>query len=318
MEKYLKLLKSAKKVALFSHENPDPDTIGSTLALALILKKMGKQVALFCETEISENYYFLSDANDYNTVNFDDSFDLAVAVDVADSSMLGKFEQHFISHPNTLRIDHHVSGKYFAKENKVDGVSACSLLIFEIAKKFHQKIDSEIATRLYFAICGDTGIFRNNNTDAVTFDVCSKLFKAGADFRKIYTEFFDKKTVSYVKMSSSVLLNAKTNEKIGYAILTASASDYKTFGMSENDNLGNLPNTYLNCGYKIAVILKEKEDGVHVSFRSKFEYDVSKIAEAFGGGGHKNASGAKLETTLEDATKQIQKAIEKYLMEGVC
>lgn len=316
MEKYLKILKKSKKVALFSHENPDPDTIGSTLALYGILTNMGKQVSLFCETKIDETYNFLAESKLFNTTTFDDSFDLAVAVDIADNYMLGRFENDFLNHPNSLRIDHHKSGINYAKENVVKFESATGILIFDIAKKLHQKITPDIATKIYFAICGDTGIFRNNNTDSVTFDVCSKLLKFGADFRKVYSEFFDKKTVSYVKASSNVLLNAELDDKFGYAIMTISKEEYNQFSLPEVDTLGNLPHTYLNCGYKIGAILKEKPDGIHLSFRSKFEYDVSKIAEKFGGGGHKNASGAKIsDMSLANAKKLVKKEIENYFLE---
>ena len=184
----------------------------------------------------------------------------------------------------------------------------------EIAEKLKVKIDEETATALYFGICGDTGIFRNNNTDSLTFLTASKLLDAGANIRRVYNGFFDKKTVPTVKMTSSCLLNAKLNDNVGYAILTAPKEDYEKFGVNpEIDVLGNVPNTYLSCGYKIAVILKEKEDGIHCSLRSKFEFDVSKIAGCFGGGGHKNASGCIINASLEQAEILMAQTIEKYL-----
>ena len=314
MKNYLKVLKKAKNIALFSHSSPDPDTIGSTVALYNALLKMGKSVDLFCEDGIPENYKFLEESANYNSKIFNkDSYDLLVAVDVAGSHMLGMFEQAFLSHGNTLRIDHHLKGDLEAKLNIVKQYSACAILIFEILNKLKVKIDKTISTPLYFAICGDTGIFRNNNTDALTFEVCSKLLKLGAEVRKVYGDFFDKKTVPYLKFTSNILLNADINDEFSYVIMTASADDYQKFGVSIEEAIGNLPNMYLNCGYKVAVILKEKEDGIHCSLRSKFEYDCSKIAENFGGGGHKNASGCKIEKNLDDAKNDMLNAIENYL-----
>lgn len=315
MEKYLKLLKNAKNVAIFSHSNPDPDTIGSSLALSELLKSKGKNIQLFCDTEINSSYMFLRECENYSSEITEslDSFDILIAVDVATLSMLGKFEEQFLKHPNTLRIDHHINGDNFALINQVFNVSACAIAIFDIACKLRWKFTEDIATQIYFGICGDTGIFRNTNTDSKTFEVCAKLLTLGAECRKVYKEFFDKKTVSYVKMSSSVLLDAKLNDELGYGILIAKKSDYEKFDMPEDDNLGNLPHTYLNCGYKIAVILKEKSDGIHCSFRSKFEYDVSVIAQKFGGGGHKNASGCLIDDSLENSIKLVEKEIQNYL-----
>lgn len=313
MKKFLKMLKQAKTVALFSHENPDADTIGSTIALRRILMSLGKErVDMFCESEIPSSFYFLAETKLYNQ-EFGD-YELLVSVDTANENMLGKYKDYFLNFENTIKIDHHTNGNSYASRNHVSPYSACAIVVYEIAEKLKVKIDDETATALYFGICGDTGIFRNNNTDSLTFLTASKLIDAGANIRRVYNGFFDKKTVSTVKMTSSCLLNAKLNDEMGYAILTAPKEDYEKFGVNpEVDVLGNVPNTYLSCGYKIAVILKEKEDGIHCSLRSKFEYDVSKIANVFGGGGHKNASGCIINASLKQAEIVMAQTIEKYL-----
>ena len=315
---YLKIIKKAKNIALFAHSSPDPDTIGSVIGFYNALLKMGKNVDLFCEDKIPESYLFLEDTIKFNEKSFNkEDYDLLVAVDIASSHMFGKFEEDFMSHTNTLRIDHHQKGELKAKVNVVEIYSACAILIFKIIEKLRVKIDEKIATPLYLAICGDTGIFRNNNTDSVTFNVASKLLEKGAQIRKVYGEFFDKKNVSYIKLSSSVLLGAKINDEYGFVIMSASKEDYDKYNASTDENVGNLANTYLNCGYKIAVVIKEKEDGLHCSLRSKFEYDCSKIAEVFGGGGHKNASGCAINEPIQTAASMVEKEIQEFLkMEG--
>lgn len=318
MDKNIKSLKSsvknARKIALFSHENPDPDTVGSTVALLNAFTKIGKTVSLFCETEVSGNYLFLKETENYNKDEFlPENFDMVIAVDVATSKMLGRYEDDFLKNQNSFRIDHHIGGDNFAKTNIVLKTSACANLIYYILKLFKINIDESIATPLFLGLCGDTGIFRNNGTDSESFEIASKLINCGANIRRVYDEFFDKKTVSVVKMTSNSLLNAEVDDNFKFAILTATAENYKKFNVPENDNLGNLPLTYLSCGYNIAVILKEKEDGIHCSFRSKPDFDVSCIASKFGGGGHKNASGCKLDCSLVDAKEQVIKEIKNYL-----
>ena len=315
MKKTLKLLKKAKNIALISHVSPDPDTIGSTIALAGVLKKLGKNVDLFCSDDVPESYNFLTGSSEFNKQKQNGvlGYDLLVAVDIASLERVGCFADEFSKHPNTLRIDHHVSGISFAKHEYVTSASSTAVIVFEIASKLKAEVDSDSATALYLGICGDTGIFKNNNTDSVTFNVCAKLLQAGAKFRTVYTEFFEKKTVPYIKLTSNALLNADVNDKFGYVVMAVSKDDYNNFGASTDENVGNLPHSYLNCGYKIAVILKEKEDGIHCSLRSKFEYDVTKIAENFDGGGHKNAAGCKFDDSMTVAKKKISKAIENYL-----
>ena len=312
MKKIVKLIKKANKIALFSHENPDPDTMGSTLALRDILLKLGKEVHLLCESKIPENYFIFEVAKIYRESL--ESYDCLISVDVASEKMLGRFQDDFLNFENTIRIDHHINGNNFAKINIVKPYSACALLVYELSKLLKVKIDSEISTKLFLAICGDTGLFKNNNTDSKTFKVVSELLEYGAEIRKVYSEFFDKKTVPFVKMSSHCLESAITNDEFGYAILVAKLEDYEKYSLDiENDNLGNLPHSYLSCGYKIAVILKEKDDGIHCSLRSKFEYDVSIIAQEFGGGGHQNATGCLIEDTVENSIIKMKNTLEKYL-----
>ena len=312
MKKYLKNLKLANSIALFSHENPDADTIGSTVALRRILMSMGKQVDMFCESEIPSSYHFLEETKTYNK-KFRE-YDMLVSVDTAHEDMLGKYKDLFLNFPNTLKVDHHLNGSAYGKRNHVRPYSACAIVVYEIAQSLKIKIDEETATALYFGICGDTGIFRNSSTNSQVFDVASKLLEAGANIRRVYNNFFDKKTVPVVKITSDSLLNASVNDKFGYAILYAPKENYEKYGVNpEVDVLGNTPNTYVSCGYKIAVILKEKSDGIHCSFRSKPEYDVSKIAEVFGGGGHRNASGCLIQKSIADAEVDVKKAIENYL-----
>lgn len=311
----IKLIKKSKKIAIFSHKSPDPDAVGSALALKLALNKLGKDVSLFCDDEMTGNFGFLEGFSEYNTKELV-NFDLYISVDVASSGLLGKFEQPFLNFHTTIKIDHHASGTKFAKIEYVKPESACAIVIFELINALKVKIDSVIATDLYLAICGDTGIFRNNNVDSKTFRVCGELLDKGANYRQVYSEFFDKRILANLYLTSNAILSAIVNDEEMYSIMSVSTEDYERFGASENEAIGNLPNSFLNCGFKISAILKQKNDGIHCSFRSKFDYDVSKIAEKFGGGGHKNASGCLIIDSLANAENLVEKEIKNYLKEN--
>lgn len=314
MKHTLKVLKKANRVALFSHSSPDPDTIGSTLALFVALKELGKSVDLFCDSEMPTNFGFIDEYNFYNSAY--SSYDLLVAVDVAKLDMLGQFADTFSSHANTLRIDHHMIGECYAKHNLVKNHSACSILIFEIIQKLKVKVSPKIATLLFFALAGDTSCFRNSGTNSESFFVASKLLELGANQNLVYAEYFDKKTVPYLMLTSSCILNAEIDEKLGFVIMTATLNDYKKCNATVNESVGNLPNMFLSCGFKVAVILKEKEDGIRCSFRSAPEIEANKIASVFGGGGHKNAAGCLIEKSMSKAKNDVKKAIKNYLTKG--
>ena len=315
MRKILKLLKKSKKIALFSHISPDPDTIGSTMALFYALKSLKKDVYLFCDDNL-ERFAFVEADKLYNICEIDDTFDLFVSVDVATLARVGSFADKFEAAKSSIRIDHHKSGDDFAENNLMISYSASGILIYDIITKLRINITEKIATLLYFAICGDTGGFRFDNTDALTFEVCGKLIKKGANIRWIYSEFFDKKSVSALKLTSNALLQAKINDELKYVIMKIQNQDYHKFGAKESEYVGNLPNMYLNCGYKIACIIKEKSDAIKASVRSKFEYDCCCIAEKFGGGGHKNAAGINFGNSfsLDEIEEKIKTEIENYLM----
>ena len=118
---YLKIIKKAKNIALFSHSSPDPDTVGSVVAFYNALLKMGKNVNMFCEDSIPESYEFLKETIKFNEKSFNkQDYDLLVAIDVAGEHMLGKFQEDFDSHENTLRLDHHIKGELEAKTNVGD------------------------------------------------------------------------------------------------------------------------------------------------------------------------------------------------------
>lgn len=311
MQKFLSQISESKSVAIFSHKNPDPDAIGSALALCKLLEAAGKRVGLFCSGEMSGDYRFLAGFEKYNTTNPND-YELFLAVDVASSSMLGDNAELFLAHDKTIRIDHHSSGENFAKINVCEFKSACAILIFDIAQKLSLKITPEVATLLYFAICGDTGIFKNTNTDSETFEVCAKLLKLGADAQRVYGEFFDKKTIAFVKLTSMCLLGAEFDEKGNFAIMSATEKDFEAAGAESTESISNLPHTYLSCGLKMVVILKEQGDEVRCSLRSKADFDCTKVAEVFGGGGHKNASGCTIHAPLREAKVLMKNALENY------
>ncbi len=319
MKKLLSIIKKAKKIALFSHISPDPDTVGSTMGLYFALLKLKKDVSIFCDDDNLEKFAFIEADKIYNKKAFKaNNFDCLIAVDIATLDRVGEmFEKQFAAHSNSVKIDHHKIGDDYAKFNFMLPYSACSIFVYEIITKLKIKIDEKIATLLYFGICGDTGGFKFNNTDALTFEICAKLMRAGADIRYLHSEFFDKKTLEALKLTSSAILSSKVNKELNYVLMIIKQSDFEKFGASEKEYVGNVPNLLLNCGFDLACIIKEKSDGIRVSLRSKIHIDCSLLAAKFGGGGHRNASGISFGEgcDVKKVEKDLEKEIQNYLRE---
>ena len=306
----LSKIKQAKTIALFTHSSPDPDAIGSILTFYEIIKQLGKEADMFCGDK-PDKFLFLPN---YEKLNPElKEYDLLITLDTGGPSQLDDYEQYFLSHENTIRIDHHENGKAFAKLNLMVPESSCTVLIFDIIKLFKLKVTPLMATYMYFGICGDTGVFKFSNTDSKTFEVSAKLLKFGADIKKVYDEYFEKTSVSRIKLVANIMLNSKINDEVGYVILKVKLKDYEKYGATIDENLSNLPNEFLNCGYKFAAILKEREDKISCSFRSKNRYDCSIVASKFGGGGHTYAAACSFQESIESVEKKLEKEIIKYI-----
>lgn len=311
MEKYLQELLQAKNIALFTHTRPDPDAVGSTLAMRQILQSLNKNVDIFCGGEVEESYNLLEDIVFFNKKSCK-SYDLFVSLDMATPNMLGEHKDWFLSQTNTMKLDHHIAGSDFAKVNVSKNYSAMAIFVYQIATRLKVKVNKSVASRLFFGIAGDTGNFRYSNADALTFKVASKLIECGADNLFLQKQFFDKTTLAHIALSSLALLSAELDKGKNYAILTASKQDFELSHASEMESISNLPNYYLNAGVKVAVILKELSDGVHCSFRSNEGFDCSAVASKYGGGGHKCAAGCTASGDVEQIKAELIKIFDEY------
>lgn len=311
MEKYLQLLMQAKNIAVFTHVRPDPDAVGSTLAMRQILVSLGKGVDIFCSGTIPQSYSLFEDITFFNQKTCK-NYDLLLSLDMATPNMLGEYQDWFMSESNTIKLDHHSTGTDFAKINISKKCSAMALFVYQIATKLKVKVTASIAERLFFGIVGDTGNFRYSNADALTFKVAAKLIDCGADITFLQKQFFDKTTLAHIFLSSRALLSAELDKDNNFAILVASKQDYELSNATEMEDISNLPNCFLNAGVKVAVILKELSDGVHCSFRSHEGFDCTAVASLYGGGGHKCAAGCTASGDIEQTKAELIKIFKEY------
>ncbi len=301
----LKKLKQSKNVAVFGHQSPDGDCLGSISAICFLCKKYNKNVDAYIDDVISKKYEFLN-LNFIKNENVEfNKYDLIISVDVASLKLLGKYGNGFISHNNSIVIDHHSNRDLIGKLNYIDCKKAsCCEIIYEIIKESKQKIDSSTATFLYLGIADDTGCFVHDNTEYSSHLVASNLFKLGANYKNINYNIFKLTTQKTFDITNKLNNIIKFIDGVRYVVITM---DF----MKDNDftkhDVGDYVNKLVNLeDTKIAFLMTEKQKSVYsINLRSLINYDVSKVAQKFNGGGHKQASGGEIRGKLEDCEKLI-------------
>lgn len=312
----IKLIKSANTVALFSHINPDCDTIGSALALRLFLRKLGKKASAFCDGELKFDMVDMFSADALNTEASLPNYDLTIAIDCAAEDRLGKYDSLFRKGRKTLCIDHHLQDRVYAANNWIDPhAGATAELIYLLIKAWDLALlDREIATLLYTSLITDTGNFGFSNTTSRTLLIASELLTFGVPNSEISYKHFREIPYDTFKLKARALAKAQFFENNSIGILTFGKEDFLATGTT-SANTANLVNEIVNiAGVEIAVSITEvRPNAYKVSIRTQGKADANAIARVFGGGGHKNAAGFLLNGFYGNVLDDILKACKDSL-----
>lgn len=311
-QELIKKINESNKIAIFNHVNPDGDAFGSAYALKIALNSMGKQAEVFLR-EGDENLkeFKALCGNECSNLDVRDC-DLKIAVDCADFDRLDVFKEQFFG--NTAAIDHHITHQSFAQTTVVCAdAPATGEIIFDLIKELNIPLTKEIAHNLYMAIMCDTGSFKYSSTTAKTHLVAAELIKTGIDFAELTKRLFDTKSIEYLNMYKKGIEDLEMYQYGKIALLYFSEADFAQAGINEVDADGivNLPNSIE--GVIVGVYIRQRDTAFKVSLRSTGVVDVAKIAVAFGGGGHKCASGFLIKKSIEEVKNEVVGEIKKYL-----
>ncbi len=306
----VEFLKETKgSILILTHENPDGDALGSAMALYLFLKKKGKDVTVGCKDRIPHFLDFIPHSEEVVSLPDGRFYDIGIIVDSAGFYRAGTE----VKVAKRIRIDHHVGGEFYGRYDYIDPKApATASLIYELISAWDEsEIDKDIATCIYAGLATDTGFFRYSNTNEYTFELAKKLVHWGADPNYVYRMFAERESLGKMKLISKVLETLTLYEDGLVAGITIFDRFFKETGTeySDSEGLVNYPRSLEGVEVAFALIEKPDEGIWKVSLRSKVNVDVSKIAERLGGGGHKYASGAKIEAS------SYQEALDKLLSE---
>lgn len=288
-------LRAARRVLIGTHEHPDGDALGSTLALAHVLKQLGKEVVTYIPDEAPDFFAFLPGFVWLTTTKPKvATFDCVVLLDYTQLYRT-HLEQEARIHPNAICIDHHYDNPKEARINLVvPQAAATAQILFEFFEAQHFPISKDTATCLLTGIFTDTGSFMHDSTTPEIMAMAAKLMGKGARLSHIAHETYQRKGLPALQVWGRALARIMVSQETGAAVAVITHDDLRECHATLDDLSGvvNMLNTLPDTKY--AMLLVEYMPGkVKGSLRSEPHkgVDVSKIAKRLGGGGHKLASG---------------------------
>lgn len=310
-----------KSFLITAHTSPEGDALGSELAFYRLVKALGKDACIVNDDNVPAEYAFIPGINNikkYSKKNVRNiRFDCFV---ILDSSGLGRcggvYELNTDKRP-VLNIDHHISNENFGDINWIEPHAvSCSQMVYKLYKKMHIPLDKDIATALYAGIVSDSGSFRYQNTTSFTHSAAAELMRYDLDAAGIYRKIYE--NIPYLDMKLLAEILPKMRREAGGRVIWFEVKKELLKGKKIFFDLSEHILSFGRAisGVEAVVLFKENlkaEDEIRINFRSQGNVDVNKIAQSFGGGGHKTASGATVKGKIDTVRKKVLRKIKESL-----
>jgi phosphoesterase RecJ-like protein len=299
------LIESKRRFAITSHIRPDGDSLGSSLGLFWLLRALDKEVEVIMRDAVPHAYEKLPGAEMVRvTPRVDRQYDAVFVIECSDITRPGLVD---LEKQLVVNIDHHSTTALFGDINWIDSTaSAVGEMIYNLCKALGVRVTREIAECVYTALITDTGSFHYSNTSERTFKVASELVRAGVKPAKVSQNVFANYPWSKIELMSGVLSTVRRDAsgRVAWLVQTQEAQERAGATDEDGDGFVNYP---MSCGdVEACAFFKETAPGVYrVSLRSKCDVNVARIAERFGGGGHRNAAGCTFKGTWEEAERDV-------------
>ena len=305
----------AQSITILTHINPDGDTLGTALGIyALLIKEKGKKVEVVNASKDLPRY--LDFLPYYQKIKHKMEYldSLIISCDCGSVDRLG-FD---VTGREILNIDHHKSNTMYGSINVIhDGYASASQVAYALFAPLYE-ISAEVATCFYTALFSDTQYFTTNSVNDEVFNMAKVLVDKGANPNAIAFHFTQRRSLASLRILQRVLASLSLYEEAQIAVLFASKKDIVSSGAMMSDMEGMVDYGRSLQTVQIAVFAIELEEGVRISLRSK-KIDVSSMAIAFAGGGHKLASGFTIpfSSLQESIDKVLNKIKEMGLLDGI-
>ena len=315
------LLRSQNTFLVLTHYRPDGDAVGSQLALVLLLQGLGKTVEAWNDDEVPAKFRFLPQANLITRPPSEPKdFDVVIAIDTSTWQRVGNAAQRIRQKKYFINIDHHISNEKFAKINWiVPEAPAAGQIAYDLIHGGGFPLTKEIATCLFAAISTDTGSFSYAGTTADSLRVAAKLVDTGINVGEICRQVYESYPYARLMLLQKALaqLQLADQKRIAYTWVTVEM--FEESGAKREDTEGLIDYARAIEGVVVALLFEEMaEPGkVRISLRSKHpKVDVNSVARRFGGGGHREAAGARATGTPHEIEEKVVATISAAIKEA--
>ena len=311
LSQVVELIENKNKFGITTHIKPDGDGVGSSLGLFWLLKSLGKSAEVIVRGEIPTAYRELPGADQIRDIaQVDKSYDAVFVIECSDLERPGiaGLENEF-----TVNIDHHATSEHFGTINWIDSTaSAVGEMIYNLCKAIGGRVTKEIAECVYMALVTDTGSFHFSNTTERTLKVASELIKAGVKPGSISEAVYNNYPWSRIELMRQVLDTVRRDEsgKVAYMRQTLKMRENAQAVDGDNNGFVNIP---LSAREILAAVYMREvgPNEYRVSLRSKGDINVANVAERYGGGGHRNAAGLRVEGSWDDKEAELVEAVRE-------
>jgi phosphoesterase RecJ-like protein len=321
LDQVVEELRAADKLLLTTHENPDGDALGSLLGMHWILRQLGKDSLMYLspdEFPLPYEYRHMESSEIVGAPPQDMDERVAVFLDCGN---IDRMPVDFLQRDgiHIVNVDHHHDNTRFGTANLVDAQASCTAeIVWRLSKELGADLTADIASALYVGLITDTGKFMYENTSADSHLMAAELIEAGVQPHDIYSRIYESLPFTRMKLLQRALASVERYDGGCITMLHVTAEDFEQTGAVENDSEGIVDHARAVEGTAVAVLVRDltgdRLGKRKISMRSTDgRVDVSEIARAFGGGGHRQAAGATTELSMEELTEEIRAHVARQL-----
>jgi len=317
-------LRAAEALLITTHAKPDGDAMGSTVALGLALRSLGKRVEARVMPPVPASLTFLTDmlpivVHESDAAEHIDEPDLVVVVDTGAWSQLEPMQDWLAPRRDkTIIVDHHLHGDDVAAMRFIDADAAAACeIVTDLIDALGVAISPDIATALFTGVATDTGWFRFSNTTPHTHEVAARLKKAGVDHTRVYANTEQGERPEKLQLLRRALRSMQLIAGGRAAVMSLAPTDFAETGArpDETERFVDIPQMVRDVQI-VALVVGQNDGKTRLSLRSKpgvNAIDMNQLAQQFTGGGHARAAGAKCDQPVDQVTEQLIHEIENAL-----
>ncbi len=325
VDRLLQKLETCGPIVITTHSNPDGDAIGSSVALALMLQKMGKTVQVIVPNAFDQYLAWLPGSTDVldasakpaEAAQLVAAAELVFCLDFSALRRCGEIENYILaSTAERAMIDHHLDPEDFAQYTfHVAGLSSTAEMVYRLFVQMNvvELVDQDIATNIYVGLMTDTGSFRFSTTTPEVHLIAAALLETGIEVGPIHNLIYDnfgEKRARFLGFMLYKKLRVLPEYHTAYMCVTRAEGARFDLGPGDTEGLVNYALSLK--GINFGVLLKASDRGTKLSFRSIGKFPCNEFAAHFKGGGHYNASGGKVDLNIDETEAKFLGLLEQY------